>query len=268
MKKEQILDLMNTVPPDLIEEAGIQPPKQRRLSKLVRVGLIAACLCLVLIGTASAVRYYIGIRLVDGDDGFTLAQGGIAYVPYDSLSEEIRAIIEEANNSTVIREAFSWQDVENLIGIDLMNNPVLDASPSHNYFAERHGVMGRFHVEPSRHSICAYGCFEIGDVNINVESRLFIENSQSAQENWDETFLGIKFLDDSDVTQDSYTAPSGLITQIMEVHTPRENSSDSFDCYGFFSLDGIPTIVRCASSTSMEEARTVLHQILDGFILS
>ena len=268
MKNEQILDLMNTVPPDLIEEADIQVPKQRRLSGLVRAGLIAACLCLVLIGTASAVHYYNGIRLVAGDNGFTLAQGGIAYVPYDSLSEEIRAIIEEANNSFVIRKASSWQDVEDLIGIDLMNNPVLDASPSHNYFAERHGVMGRFHVEPSRHSICAYGCFEIGDVDINVESRLFIENSQSIQEYWDETFLGVRFPDDTEVARDSYTAPSGLIVQIMEVHTPRENSAGSFDCYGFFSLGGVPTIVGCASNTGMEEARTILHQILAGFILS
>lgn len=268
MKKEQVLALMNTIPPDLVEESDIQASKQRSLSRLVRVGLIAACLCLALIGTAAAVHYYIGIRLVDGDDGFTLAQGGIVCVPYDSLSEEIRTIIEETDNRYVIREASSWQDVEDLIGIDLMNNPVLDASPAQNYFAEYNGVMGRFHVEPSRHSICAYGCFEIGDVDINVESRLFIENSQSIQEYWDETFLGVRFPDDTEVTRDSYTAPSGLIAQIMEVHTLRENSADSFDCYGFFSLDGIPTIVRCASNTGMEEARAVLHQILAGFILS
>lgn len=267
MKNEQILDLMNTIPPDLIEEAGIQAPTKRRIPKALRAGLIAACLCLALIGTATAV-HYAGVRLADGDDGFTLMQGGITYVPYDSLSKEIRAIIEETDGRADIQPMSSWQAVEDLIGIDLMNNPVLDASPANHYSARYSGVSGRFHVWPGNSVINAYGCFEIGDVDINVRSFLYTDHSQAVQENWDETSFGIKFPDDSRVTRDSYTAPSGLTAQILESHTPREDSPDSFSCYGFVSLNGIPTVVECHSITGMEETRTVLHQILDGFILS
>ena len=56
MKKEQIFELMNAVPPDLVEEADIQAPVKRRFSKGVRGALIAACLCLALVGTRSEER--------------------------------------------------------------------------------------------------------------------------------------------------------------------------------------------------------------------
>ena len=56
MKKEQALNLMNTLGPDLIEEADIPLPDKRRLPKAVRTGLIAACLCLALLGTAFAAN--------------------------------------------------------------------------------------------------------------------------------------------------------------------------------------------------------------------
>ena len=45
---------MNAVPPDLVEEADTLAPAKRRFSKGVRGALIAACLCLALVGTTFA----------------------------------------------------------------------------------------------------------------------------------------------------------------------------------------------------------------------
>ena len=56
MKKEDVLNLMTDLPPDLIEEADFDAPAKRRLPKLARMGLIAACLCLALLGTAFAAN--------------------------------------------------------------------------------------------------------------------------------------------------------------------------------------------------------------------
>ena len=263
MKKEQILDLMTAIPPHLIEEADVQFPAKRRLPRLARVGLIAACLCLALLGTAAAVNYF-GISLVNGDDGLIYMQGGIAYVPYDSLSEEIRTIIEESGDSAAVQPTASWQAAEDLIGIDLLNNPVLDASPAHAFTATRGGVNGRFHVEPGKEKILICGCFEIGDVNIEVECYLFTEYGQAQVENWDGAFLGLGFSDDSEVSLDSYTAPSGLTAQIIDAYTPSSNTNH---CVGTVSLHGIPAVVWCQSTTSMEEARAALYQVLDGFLL-
>ena len=266
MKKEQILDLINTIPPDLVEEADVQLPVKRRMPKLARAGLIAACLCLALIGTAAAANYF-GVRLVDKNNA-SYMQGGIAYVPYDSLSEELRTIIEEADGKVVTQSAPSWQAAEALIGIDLMNNPVLDAASAHNHYIISNGVKGCFLVASDRYEIRTNGRFELGDVDIGVESHIFTEYRKDVQEDWDETFSSRRFSDNSEVSQDTYTAPSGLTAQILLAHTPRTDFSDSFYCYGSFSLNGIPTVVECESNTSMEEARTTLYQILDGFILS
>lgn len=263
MKKEDVLNLMTELPPDLIEEADLQAPARRRLPRLARAGLIAACLCLVLIGTAAAVHFS-GLSIVEGDNDVTYLQGGIAYVPYDSLSREIRTIIEEAGGHAAVQRAASWQAAEDLIGIDLLNNPVLDASPARTFFTKRGGVSGRFHVEPSKEKIHICGCFEIGGVNIEVESYLFTEYGQAQVENWDGTFLGLWFSDDSEVSLDSYTAPSSLTAQIIEAYTPSSNTNH---CVGTVSLHGIPAIVWCQSTASMEEARAALYQILDGFLL-
>ena len=54
MKKEQVLELMSALDPGLVEEAALQAPAGRRMPRLARAGLIAACLCLALVGTGVA----------------------------------------------------------------------------------------------------------------------------------------------------------------------------------------------------------------------
>lgn len=54
MKKEQVLELMSALDLELVEEAALQAPAGRRIPRLARAGLIAACLCLVLVGTGAA----------------------------------------------------------------------------------------------------------------------------------------------------------------------------------------------------------------------
>ena len=261
MKKEQILEFIGAIPPDLIEEANLDAPAKRRLPKIVRTGLIAACLCLALIGTAAAVNYF-GVQMTQGDDAFIEMRGGIAFYPYDSLSEEIRELAEDP----VIQKVSSWQAAEDLIGIDLVNNPVLDGASTHGYFQIRDGVEGRFFVQPSQYIISSYGSFQIGDVCIDLNCQIFTENKAPYMEE-DDTFYGIKFADSAEITQDVYTAPSGLTAQIVQAYSP-ESRFRPYCCCAVSSLNGIPTIVTAYSATGMEETRAVLNQVLDGFILS
>ena len=65
MKKEEALHLMDAIPPGLIEEAGLQSPAKRRMPKLIRTVLIAACLCLALLGTAFAANPEAMAALID-----------------------------------------------------------------------------------------------------------------------------------------------------------------------------------------------------------
>lgn len=266
MKKEQALGLMNDIGPDLIEEADLQAPAKRRMPKIARAGLIAACLCLALAGSAFAAVSYFGVRLVERDDGFTDVQGGVAYVPYDSLSDEIKALEGEPY---LLKVLDSWEAAEELIGVNLMDNPVLDNAPARLFEGERGGKRGRFfmYVSPDLSNIMTSGFFEIGDVNIIVDSYLYTDRVTDLWTEWDETIFGIKFLEGSETSRKAYTAPNGLTAQIMEAHTPRTGSTDSFYSLGAVSLNGIPTIVKCESDHSMEEARAALIRILDGFVL-
>lgn len=268
MKKEQIFELMNAIPPDLVEEADVQAPAKRRRPRLAPAGLIAACLCLALIGTAAAVHYF-GVRLVDGPDGFTDMRGGVTYHPYDSLSDQIKALSDQ----DTVKSFNSWQAAENFIGVDLMNNPVLDAAATqtHSIRIERGSKTVRdvcvMYINPGLSSITTLCCYQMDNVDIILESHLYTEHMAETWEDWDETFTGIRFLEGSEVSQDTYTSSNGLVAQILEAHTPRNNYPDSFYSYGVFSLNGVPTIVKCDSDNSLEEARAALHQILDGFIL-
>lgn len=246
---------------DLIEEAGAV--RKRKKMTPWRWGLAAACLCLALLGTAGAVQFF-GVRIVNGDDGFIRLQGGIAYRPYDSLSDEIKATEDEL----VTRPFDSWPEVEDFIGVELMDNPVLDASPAENYHSVWDNVHGRFLVSTSvgLYMVRASGCYEIGDVDINVECELFTDRMLALYEDhgetWDETFRGYRFPDGTALVQDAYTASNGLEAQIMEVDRP-DGSRDT--CLAAFSLNGIPFLVRAHSHNGMEEARAALIQVLNSF---
>lgn len=246
---------------DLIEEAGTAP--RRKKTAVWRWGAIAACLCLALAGTAAAVQFF-GVRIVNGDDGFIRLQGGVAYRPYDSLSDEIKA----TEGELVTIPFDSWPEVEEFIGVELMDNPVLDASPAEHYFSVWDDVSGRFLVSTSvgLYMVRASGCYEIGGVDINVECELFTDRMLARYEDhgetWDETFRGYRFPDGTALAQDAYTASNGLEAQIMEVDRP-DGSRDT--CLAAFSLNGVPFLVRAHSRSGMEEARAALIQVLDGF---
>lgn len=252
---------------NLMEQQG-QAPVKRRGIRTLRTVLIAAALCAALIGTTVAAQYF-GVRMVDGTGGDTDAdvwmEGGIAYYPVDSLSDELKAL----ENEHAWLKFGSWQEAEDFIGIDLMNNPVLDASPPADYHLkiveEPYGieVSGRFLISTSvgLDYIRVQGCYEMGDVDINVEGFLYTERKTEMAADWDERFLGMGFPEGTQTSRENYTAPNGLEAQVMAVERP-----SGHDTYmAAFSLNGVPFIVKASSHNSLEEARTALYRVLDGF---
>lgn len=252
---------------NLMEQQG-QAPVKRQGIRTLRVALTAAALCAALIGTTVAAQYF-GVRMVDGTGGDTDAdvwmEGGIAYYPVDSLSDELKAL---ENEHTWLKFG-SWQEAEDFIGIDLMNNPVLDASPAADYHLkvveEPYGieVSGRFLVSTSvgLDYVRVQGCYEIGDVDINVEGFLYTERKTEKTADWDERFYGIGFAEGTQTSRENYTAPNGLEAQVMAVERPSGHDT----CMAAFSLNGVPFIVKASSHNGLEEAQAALYQVLDGF---
>ncbi|MDE6260172.1 MAG: hypothetical protein K2M42_04820 [Oscillospiraceae bacterium] len=133
MKKEQVLNLMNTVGPDLIEEADIQAPAKRRMPKAVRTGLIAACLCLALLGTAfaanpEAVADFLSrftpvqaetCTTEDGVNRYYASYTPIRY-PMDSFSPALLAAGEGRGDNRHVELSFdTWAEVRAFIGEDI-----------------------------------------------------------------------------------------------------------------------------------------------------
>lgn len=89
---------------------------------------------------------------------------------------------------------------------------------------------------------------------------LFTARQAALSEDWDERFQGYDFshIEGMQVSQDTYTAPSGLEARILELTRPDE---DGASYKAACSLNGIPTVI----SVDDGDARAALPQILDAF---
>lgn len=268
MKKEHIMDAMDYIDPALIAAADAPAPRRGGRS-WARYGLIAACLCLALAGTAFAAQR-LGVRIVDGGgdaEPDVWLEGGIAYYPVDRLSDELRAL----ENEHTYKRFNSWLEAEAFIGVDLMNNPVLDASPATNfsvaYVEEEYGIniRGRFLVSTSvgLDYVRLDGCYEMGDVDLTVEAQLYTDRMTEKTPDWDERFYGFTFPEGTETSQEFYTASNGLEAQILEIDRPHKDT-----CLAACSLNGVPIIIKAHSDNGLEEAREALYQVLDGFELN
>ena len=245
-----------------------QAPVKRRGVRPLRAALVAAAVCVALVGTAGAAQYF-GVRMIDGTAGDTdmWLEGGIAYYPVESLSDELRALEGEH----VYRAFVSWQEAEEFIGVELMNNPVLDASPAEDYYLhiveEPYGidVSGRFLVSTRAGLgyVRVVGCYEMGDVDIKVDSYLYTKRTTEEVEDWDERFYGVTFVEGTETGRETYTAANGVEVQIMTAERPSGHDT----CLAAFSLNGVPFVVRANSNNGLEEAREALYQVLDGFVV-
>lgn len=276
MKKEQVLDLMNAVPPDLIEEADVQAPAKRHPPKIAWTGLIAACLCLATIGTAAAVHYS-GVRTETDEDGTVWFLGGIAQYPYALFSEELKALEGEPS-----AKAFdSWQEMEDFIGFDLVDNPLLDANPSPYKFFWSESVKGRciLSISAGQDRMYPLGKFLIDEYDIRLEGTLHTDHipddlKDFYENEWDPGTIGIPYQEDGstkEIAQELYTTPSGLDVQIVT-----KIQKDGFCViYAGFSINGVAYTISIpchnkegAYGTTLDGAQAVLIQVLDSFILS
>ena len=258
---------------DLLEQRE-QTPRKRRGVRPLRTALIAAALCLALVGTAFSAVHYFGVRIVDGtgeNDYDFWTEGGIACYPVDSLSDELKA---PENQGTYLGFK-SWRQVEKFIGIDLMNNPVLDGCPaltcSQTVIIGGDKVSGNFLVwiTPGLERVLINGCFEMGDVNIDVGGYLYTERKTEGGEEWDERFSSRSFVEGSQTSRESYTAKNGLEAQVITVEYPTNPSgySAGHRCMASVSINGVPFIINTTSYNSMDEAQEALYRVLDGFVL-
>ena len=265
MKKEQILDLMNTVPPDLIEEAGIQAPAKRRIPKPLRTGLIAACLCLALLGTAFAAnaeavaafisRLTVTVTSAENEAGYTVDGGSMTKYPLSAFSPALLAASEGRKAPVVMLDFDTWDEVRAFLG-----EGIPCVWPASEDDSNRRFLVYLFHTELE----ALWGVdIIVGHTTDVVHSEIEI---QIRTEHWrgDNAHAGLGSPEGDFTYLESYPMANGYTAEIIRYTGPKDFAHAN--CEGYFMKDGILyRITAYATVPTVGDAESRLHTILDRF---
>lgn len=270
MKKEQVLELMNAIPHDLVAEADIQAPAKRRMPKIARTGLIAACLCLALLGTAFAANPEALSGLIDRltvrqvsaeyNCGY-LIEGQVIQYPLSAFSPALLAASEGRDTAVVSLTFDTWEEVQAFLGEDIpcvcpegWDTDLIQVLLFHTESEVLWGVK-----------ICSvdFGCQTSLDITIYTEHWLH-RNDEIA---------GLMGLSTADVEYlSSYPMPNGSQAELVLVTDPQMLLPDGTfasplqQCFGYFMRDGILYSVTAHSSVPPHESTEAqLQTVLDSF---
>ena len=266
-------------------------PARRRISVL-RPVLIAAVVCILLVGSALAVTalhsagkidpFGVGDRKEQGyhNPGYTVTYE-INHFPLSAFSDQI---LEDATRQSIFAPADfdnasgfdSWEAAEEYIGFELMNNSYLEQ-------AEKH-LTSRVLRDESRHHVCvtraendgiltmagADACYYVTEngipVRIDLQAIAYTEaDPADSTLRWD-----VLFPEEHDLILFDITGSNGLTAGVAA------KPYDSYPTYysAHFAANGIQFTVHVQydggkTTASQEEgnaaAKTVLQAVIDGF---
>lgn len=273
MKKEQVQDLMNAIPPDLIEEADLQAPARRRLPRPARAGLIAACLCLALLGTAFAAAPEAMAALIEHltiqtappeeDPGYSVDGGPMTKYPLSAFNPALIAASENRSGPCVVVDLrfYAWDEVQAFLGEDIPC--VWPEDWDTDWFQ-----VVLFHTETDvlwGIDIYSVDISRQAEIHIEIRTELWRNENASAQRG---------LLDESIITQfPSYSMPNGAVAELIQVtdqttypDDPPGHAGYLQHCYGYFMRDGILYEVTAFSPVPPQEsAEAQLKTVLDSF---
>lgn len=237
---------------------------------------VAALLMVCTVGAAAGASFFNTKKteITEQSVGFFSVSAEIAYVPVDSLSDKIKALDgkgEEGNPFQNHTYFDSWEDVEEFVGLDLMNNPVLDAYAAEIPYSELDVQFfdSRFVTMTDRdlHSIYVHGGYQTGDVSVRLSYNIFTDRSLKVEENVRGTYLWYDRSEEkgngAEVEEETYAAPNGLETVIVKESFPNDDRDSN--CIATVSLNGIRATIVTSSPNGVEDARDVMIKVINGF---
>lgn len=314
MTKDQIMDAMDHIDPALIEAADAAPLRMR--PRWRRPAVIAACLCLALAGTALAAELS-GVRVVEFFQrearsinpgweeevysGYTVA-GDVRYFAISDFSPEVAELDKTITRPTCWNFR-SWADMEEALGVGLMENPALEDAPTGGGFdLGIPGGSGKYVAnfggwyEGRIVGIAAYGSFLLhgekvrghweGGVHVSVKADLLTEHALEA-EGYDLSRDSAYYPEEVELTRSEYVTPGGLAVAIFRADYPEKETiwtdvetgetgpftQQSWTRYDArFVLDGIMYSVQVGDFSNFADRETdsetvwaTLLEVLDGF---
>ena len=240
---------------------------------------VAALLTACTVGAAAVAAFFnaekVEVKKVSSDGVFRLStENTITYVPVDSLADGIKALDGKGEEGNPIQNHTyfdSWEDVEEFVGLDLMNNPVLDTYAAEIPYSELDVRFfdSRFVTMTDRdlHSIYVHGGYQTGDVSVRLSYHIYTDRSLEVEERMRGVYhwydMSTQWDEGAEIEEETYTAPNGLEATIVKVSFPNGDRDDN--CVATVSLNGIITTISTSSPNGVEEARKALIKVIDGF---
>lgn len=312
MNKEQIMEAMSCMDPALVEAADRSNSRRAR-SGWKRLVVAAACLCALLAGTAVAAELS-GVRVVDFWEnesrvidpdgtskevtGYTISRG-IRYFSIDELSQQIMEM-DQGFTAPAAQTFSSWEEMEDFVGVKVMENPVLAAARSGGVIdtglpGGKSRFVARFDPGPGHASdgvtpmdgitgITLYGSYYLrnGDpdlqpwnhISVDVSAELVLNTENSSLDEIEIFYSS----DDVEVTQEIYVTPNGLSALIYKAEIPEQQGgsvpSPAVDWYTtYFTLNGVFFRISAVDYKNFNGGNIpsglvedTLKEVLDGFV--
>ena len=295
MDKEKILEGMSYVDPALVEAADAAPCRRRAVWR--RPALIAACLCLVLAGTAVAVamglNWTLGgpVTMQDGENyAGTVEVWSPEYLPVESLSQEARDLAADAADGMAESDSIqlidtetgepvtfydntyrmeSWDKLERFLGVDVLpENPILQNSNSGVMYVGEESGRCFLTMRGNSNGLSGVGAIGIFDTACDpATDRSAITITIFANARTDPNpynnggGIGTPYRTEEELarsTQEEYTTPSGLPCLL----TSTEHRWNGYFCHGAFVVD---VKAQGGEGVSDQDVRAELIRILDAF---
>ena len=275
MDKERALEALGHIDPELIERIEVQ--KKRRLPRPLRAGLIAACVCLALVGTVGAVM--VGFDFVGSfsQTRYTV-YGELTRYPMSAFSQEFQELTAAPGISDV--ECRSVSELEALLGIGLYDNPVLDAADeqrSHRHILSRGAdgtvekirMMNFYYFVHAGRSRTELGNGEpdsdlVDMVQVGLYTDLYTEYGQGELEN--DFYYPNRTTPDA-MDREEYLTAQGLPVVILTFVSEDSEGDIRVSREAHFIYRGMRWCITCSPGRagSQDQAEQTLKDILDAF---
>lgn len=245
-------------------ETIMETKRPRRAIRPMRTALIAACVCVMLVGTALAAQVIWGVRLEDkqqGNPGYNVS-ADLTLWPVEQFSEELRRDADDFHDDygRYVKELDSWEQVEDYLNVPLIGNSVLTAP---NY----HAVWLYQWENGSLYKCEAIAGYILDNTYVDWTASLYTKEYSESGSDVPLFTLGGNAQDEISYSQ--YQMKNGAQAQIVKI-TPGEVGATVPQSYAYFVRDGIfytlymdrrPVDERVAEA----DHEQLLYEILDAF---
>lgn len=267
MKTEKVLEAMDYIDPALIEEVGEEETRKRRLPVLVRVGVIAACLCLMLTGTAVAAEQIFGVSIKEfisetyGEHtigGVDLSITGIIAWPQEQFGRQMVQDLRDEDGKIVLEpkaEFKTWSEAKTYTNLPLADNALIDEG-RRAWETYRLRIFNKKDIVYNGQLSCVS---HVDDVQVILDVVFYGETGRvSGAGDWGYRYAGEDFV----IKNEDYEMPCGARALVMFT-----DLDGRFGCDALFVQDGI--LYRLGFHNGGKAIdRAMVCKVLDAFEVS